>query len=469
MAIPLVASPPTPVDPNRDLISGDSSNFAASVGAWVMSPSGGTMTRDTSVKMPGFTASLKHVANAGAYVEVPLLGPFLAGKMYTAMIWVAPPPATTFTPSVYLGQIGTDATGPLSLTIEATGTDDFVCWMIQWTPSANRASATLRIGANPGATYYVGWARAWQTDRVPLLASSQLGDPRIFYPLLAGYDSTGLSAHAVNGFSGLRMSGRSLAYYESQGGLSGIDPATADLFAYAEHAPGDLTGDGVNIEAGVDYVGIDISEKDSSTAEISPDGGTDAVELRDQNDGWYSSDEVGGSRFRLNNVSHGLFGNTVPVAIVNTEAVVVGADVLARFAGTWWPTLHVRAYGRLTTGATGGSSIFRVRIGPTTLTGAIVATLTVPNSPSVTNAPFVLDIMVNYRGAGDATTPVIGNISVMGGSAGPFTVPVEVSAISATVDVDDTVDNRIEVTYVSGNAGSTATFEHAVIGVIDRE
>lgn len=469
MAIPLSGSPAPAVDSNRDLISGDSSTFAASVGSWVMSASGGTMTRDTSVKLPGFTASLKHVANAGAYVEVPLLGPFVAGKPYTALIWVAPPPATTFTPGVYLGLIGTDATGPLTLTIEATGTDDFVCYAVQWTPSANRASATLRIGTASALTYYVGWAKAWQTDRLPLMALPNMSDLRLFYPLLAGGDSTGLSPHAINGFSGLRMSGRSLAYYESAGGLSGADPATGDNFIYAEHTPGNLTGDGVNIEVGTDYVGIDISELDSDTVQLSPDSGTDAAELRDQNDGWYSTDEVGGSHFRLNNVSHGLFGIFVPASIANTESVIVGADVPARFAGTWWPTLHVRAYGRITTGVTPGSSVFRVRIGPTTLTGAVVGTLTVVNSASVTNAPFVLDMLINYRGSGDATTPVIGNISVMGGSAGPFTVPVEISATSATVDIDDTVANRIEATYISGNAGSTATFEHAIIAVVDRE
>lgn len=151
---------------------------------------------------------------------------------------------------------------------------------------------------------------------------------------------------------------------------------------------------------------------------------------------------------------------TGAVAIANTETVVASASIASGLvAGS---TFAVRAYGRLTSGATGGSSIFRFRIGPTTLTGNIAATLTIVNADSVTDAPFKLEMLVTVRSSGGAGT-VIGNASVSGGITGAFTAIADVSAISATVAVDTTVTNLVEVTYISGNAGTTATFENVAI------
>lgn len=150
-------------------------------------------------------------------------------------------------------------------------------------------------------------------------------------------------------------------------------------------------------------------------------------------------------------------------AIANTETVVAAYSMPAGFmaVGT---TFRIKAYGRLTTGATAGSSIFRCRIGTTTLTGNIPATLTIANAALVTNAPFVLDMLVTVRTAGASGT-AIGNVSVNGGVTGAFTVVDDISVISATVVVDTTATKRIELTYISGNAGTTATFENAVIEI----
>src|SRR5678815_825506 len=52
---------------------------------------------------------------------------------------------------------------------------------------------------------------------------------------------------------------------------------------WAEHTPGTLADEGVNIQAGTDLVGLWISEKDSSTIQIYDDaGGSYDIELRDQ-------------------------------------------------------------------------------------------------------------------------------------------------------------------------------------------
>lgn len=151
---------------------------------------------------------------------------------------------------------------------------------------------------------------------------------------------------------------------------------------------------------------------------------------------------------------------TAAVAIANTETVVTSQSIASGL--TAGSSFTVRAYGRLTSGATGGTSIFRFRIGTTTLTGNIAATLSITNANNVTNAPFLMEMLVTIRTSGGAGT-AIGNISVNGGITGAFTATADISAISATVAVNTTVTNLVEFTYISGNAGTTATFENVAL------
>ena len=153
-----------------------------------------------------------------------------------------------------------------------------------------------------------------------------------------------------------------------------------------------------------------------------------------------------------------------PVAVANTETVVASYSMAANYMEAGLSFL-VKAYGRLTSGATPGSSIFRARIGTTTLTGNIPATLTIVNATLVTAAPFKLEMLITIRTAGSGGT-AIGNTAVNGGIVGAFTAVADVSAISATVAVDTTAAKLLELTYISGNAGTTATFENVAIGVI---
>jgi hypothetical protein len=169
----------------------------------------------------------------------------------------------------------------------------------------------------------------------------------------------------------------------------------------------------------------------------------------------------------LNALGHdapGIAVRTSAVAIANTETLVLGVALPADYmaAGT---TFRIRAYGRLTSGATGGSSIFRCRIGTTTLTGNIPASLTIANAALATAAPFVVDVLATVRTAGGSGT-AIGNISAVGGVVGAFTTAGDVSAISATVVVATNAAKRVELTYISGNAGTTATFENVVIEAV---
>jgi hypothetical protein len=154
----------------------------------------------------------------------------------------------------------------------------------------------------------------------------------------------------------------------------------------------------------------------------------------------------------------GLAHRVSAVAIANTETNVWHVSMPANIIDG--PnTYRIIAYGRLTSGGTGGSSIFRCRVGPTNLTGNIATTLTIANAANKTDAPFRVEVLLTIRTAGGAGT-AIGEISVLGGVAtAPFTTAGDISITSATVVVDTTVTNLIQLTYISGNAGTTATFE----------
>ena len=150
-------------------------------------------------------------------------------------------------------------------------------------------------------------------------------------------------------------------------------------------------------------------------------------------------------------------------AIANTETVVTSVTMPANTmaAGT---TFRVVAGGTQTSGATGGTAIFRVRIGTTTLTGTIPTTVSPVNANSQTNAGFWFDALVTVRTAGAGGT-VIGQCIASGQVA--FVAPINmVGVVTATVAVATDAQKLVELTYISGNAGTTATFQVASIVIV---
>jgi hypothetical protein len=161
----------------------------------------------------------------------------------------------------------------------------------------------------------------------------------------------------------------------------------------------------------------------------------------------------------------GLQSITAPVGIANTETVIENASIPANLlqAGT---TLRIQASGVLTSGGTGGSSIWRIRVGTTSLTGNIASTLTVVNSNNVTNAPYFIEAIITVRTSGSGGT-VIGGIKTSRDSSTAWsTVESRISNMTATVAVNTTITNLVELTLISGNAGSTFTTHNAVIEVV---
>jgi len=157
------------------------------------------------------------------------------------------------------------------------------------------------------------------------------------------------------------------------------------------------------------------------------------------------------------------------VAIANTETQVVGLTIAAGTL-TVGSTYRIRAAGVYTSGVTPGTGTWRIRIGTTTLTGNIACSVAPAQIASLTNAPFTFEALVTVRAIGAAGT-IIGECWVGGAPAsganhsfsnGTIQVPIVGSATTATVAVDTTVAEILELTYISGNAGTTATFHVAI-------
>jgi hypothetical protein len=144
---------------------------------------------------------------------------------------------------------------------------------------------------------------------------------------------------------------------------------------------------------------------------------------------------------------------TAPVAIANVETVVVAYAAAANelLAGT---TFLVKAICSQV-GTNAATPTVRVRVGAVTLTGNIVASLTGNVGSTAVPSAFWAQVTIDSAGiAGSA----IGGITQSKNAVAPTT-----GVSTATVAVDTTVANRVELTFVSGNAANTYTFRVASI------
>lgn len=85
--------------------------------------------------------------------------------------------------------------------------------------------------------------------------------------------------------------------FDGDGTTASFFQATDDVAYIAHtHTPGDLAGTGIQMQVGADYVGLYVSEKDSSTVQIYPDDFNDhAIELVDRGSSgrWIHVSEAG--------------------------------------------------------------------------------------------------------------------------------------------------------------------------------
>lgn len=147
-------------------------------------------------------------------------------------------------------------------------------------------------------------------------------------------------------------------------------------------------------------------------------------------------------------------------AIGNTETVVLSATIPA---GTLQAgdTFRIVAGGIHTNDNLSATGTYNVRIGPTTLTGAVAAAATLGYGGSArTNVEFIVQAQITFRTVGASGTAI-------GGVATSFIVSANTNgAITSPVTVDTTVDNLIELTYQSGNAGGSETYTHGSISKV---
>lgn len=150
-------------------------------------------------------------------------------------------------------------------------------------------------------------------------------------------------------------------------------------------------------------------------------------------------------------------------AIAATETQVVACTMAANTmaAGT---TFRITAAGKTT--AVSGGQVFKVRVGTTTLTGTIAATVT-PTANAVTAQSFWLEFLVTVRTAGTAGT-VVGQ-GVLHGTdvtTGAWTTLNIIGITTSSVAVDTTAAKVVELTAITGNADTTITFQNAAIQVV---
>jgi hypothetical protein len=150
-------------------------------------------------------------------------------------------------------------------------------------------------------------------------------------------------------------------------------------------------------------------------------------------------------------------------AIANTETVVVSASLAANTI-TAGMSFRIVAAGVGTTGLVPGNDTFRIRIGTTTLTGTIPATVAPAATASVTAQPFSFEAIITCRTTG-ASGAIIGAATALSDNVttGLFALLVDVNTTTATVALDTTAVNLLEFTFQSGAASSSVTFHVATI------
>lgn len=151
--------------------------------------------------------------------------------------------------------------------------------------------------------------------------------------------------------------------------------------------------------------------------------------------------------------------NASAVAIANTETVVVSITIPAN-------TLQIGSLVKFyaiarNAGAGGNTTPFKMRIGAVTLTGTAVVAQTITDTSQVAKE---WSGSITFRTIG-ATGGAVGHSLLRTPDGGGYDLTTRL-AVSATVTIDTTVTNLIELTFASGNAASTYTFDEAFIEVL---
>lgn len=166
---------------------------------------------------------------------------------------------------------------------------------------------------------------------------------------------------------------------------------------------------------------------------------------------WTLRDNLTGPGYQMNS------SLVSDLAIANTETVVCASVLNANdlVAGM---SFAFKAFATRV-GTNSSAATIRIRVGTTTLTGNIAAT----NSPvaAAVASAIAIDGLITVRSVGSGGT-VMGSLAVQTHLAA-VTVTPNIIPSTATVAVNTTVGQRIELTFISGNGSNTYTFRNASI------
>lgn len=160
---------------------------------------------------------------------------------------------------------------------------------------------------------------------------------------------------------------------------------------------------------------------------------------------------------------------TASAGINNTETIVVGGLNKARIYAN---QLQVGSMIRIIlegtcTSTNADSNTWRIRFGTagTTADGVLGSAASGNSAGSGTTIPFQATLTFTVRTVGGSGT-IAGWLTLLNqGTTGVASAAVQIIALTPT-NIDTTVDNWIEATYVAGAATTTCTFQNAVIEVV---
>ncbi len=154
----------------------------------------------------------------------------------------------------------------------------------------------------------------------------------------------------------------------------------------------------------------------------------------------------------VDNLAGGAASRATTLSVANAQAAVIGLQAAAGdlAVGT---VVCFAVWGLLSNTTTASTLVLRLRVGPTTLVGAVVASASFAlGTTARTNVPFCLTGAFTVLSVGAAGT-AIGQLVLNANTATPLgnaTAPV-----TAPVAINTTVANLAELTVISGDASTT--------------
>lgn len=148
---------------------------------------------------------------------------------------------------------------------------------------------------------------------------------------------------------------------------------------------------------------------------------------------------------------------TTRPAIANTETVVLSYTCAANELAVGTTFLFKAYFSKAGTNAS--SAVIRIRVGTTTLTGNIAATLTPPANATTSPGKIEGLVTVITAGAGGTIRGTLEQILHLGAA----TLTPAIASTSAVAVNTTTANMLVELTFISGQAANTYTFENATL------